>query len=250
MLSSWVETLGALSTLNYICVFLRRKPSPACPQTSQAKLPSPVPHRAHILFKAKVFPCPTAALGTSARAILVPRTFFIQMDMANEPFLRCEGLRRSFGSVHAVDDVSFDVHAGEVAGLLGPNGAGKTTALRMLAGILTPDEGKVIRKPAAGASGRAVPAAGGCDGRCRGAARRNQSRRNQSGRVSARSGSARPRGFSTSERSGRPCHSRRECRPSCCGPAGIRSAATRHSPWRCAFRFCSGPQCRRTDSVR
>jgi sodium transport system ATP-binding protein len=45
--------------------------------------------------------------------------------------------------VHAVDDVSFDVYPGEVVGLLGPNGAGKTTALRMLAGILTPDEGRV-----------------------------------------------------------------------------------------------------------
>ncbi|MBL8228066.1 MAG: ATP-binding cassette domain-containing protein [Bryobacterales bacterium] len=39
--------------------------------------------------------------------------------------------------------MSFDVFPGEVVGLLGPNGAGKTTALRMLAGILTPDEGSV-----------------------------------------------------------------------------------------------------------
>lgn len=66
------------------------------------------------------------------------------MASPNEPFLRCEGLRKSFGSVHAVDNVGFEVFPGEVVGLLGPNGAGKTTALRMLAGILTPDEGKVM----------------------------------------------------------------------------------------------------------
>ncbi len=53
------------------------------------------------------------------------------------------GLARSFGKVHAVEDVSVTVRAGEVVGLLGPNGAGKTTTLRMLAGILTPERGSV-----------------------------------------------------------------------------------------------------------
>src|SRR5688572_22366258 len=57
--------------------------------------------------------------------------------------LVARGLSRSFGAVRAVEDVSLTVHAGEVVGLLGPNGAGKTTTLRMLAGILTPDQGSV-----------------------------------------------------------------------------------------------------------
>ena len=57
--------------------------------------------------------------------------------------LVAHGLARSFGQVRAVDNVSITVHAGEVVGLLGPNGAGKTTTLRMLAGILTPDDGSV-----------------------------------------------------------------------------------------------------------
>jgi ABC-2 type transport system ATP-binding protein len=50
-------------------------------------------------------------------------------------------LRRSFGSIVAVDGISFDVEKGQVLGLLGPNGAGKTTAMRMLACFLKPDSG-------------------------------------------------------------------------------------------------------------
>ena len=50
-------------------------------------------------------------------------------------------LGKRFGAVRAVDQLTFDVHAGEIFGLVGPDGAGKTTTLRMLAGILTPDSG-------------------------------------------------------------------------------------------------------------
>lgn len=59
------------------------------------------------------------------------------------PTLIAETLVKRFGPVAAVDGVSLTVSAGEVVGLLGPNGAGKTTTLRMLAGILTPDRGRV-----------------------------------------------------------------------------------------------------------
>jgi ABC-2 type transport system ATP-binding protein len=52
------------------------------------------------------------------------------------------GLTKSFPGVRAVDHLSFDVRAGEIFGLVGPDGAGKTTTLRMLAGIMPPDEGK------------------------------------------------------------------------------------------------------------
>lgn len=58
--------------------------------------------------------------------------------------LDAESLGKRFGAVTAVDDVSLTVHPGEVVGLLGPNGAGKTTTLRMLAGILSPDRGRVL----------------------------------------------------------------------------------------------------------
>ena len=52
-----------------------------------------------------------------------------------------EGLTKSFPGVHAVDRLSFDVRSGEIFGLVGPDGAGKTTTLRMLAGIMPPDQG-------------------------------------------------------------------------------------------------------------
>lgn len=50
-------------------------------------------------------------------------------------------LRRRFGSITAVDGISFEANRGDVLGFLGPNGAGKTTAMRMLACFLTPDSG-------------------------------------------------------------------------------------------------------------
>ncbi len=53
------------------------------------------------------------------------------------------GLRKSFGPITAVDDVSFSVARGEVLGFLGPNGAGKSTTMKMITGFLTPDAGTV-----------------------------------------------------------------------------------------------------------
>jgi len=50
-------------------------------------------------------------------------------------------LTKTFGSVRAVDDLSFTVEPGQVTGFLGPNGAGKTTTLRMALGLITPDRG-------------------------------------------------------------------------------------------------------------
>lgn len=57
------------------------------------------------------------------------------------PAIEAHGLRKRFGTLTAVDGLSFEVRPGEVFGLVGPDGAGKTTTLRMLAGIMDPDEG-------------------------------------------------------------------------------------------------------------
>ena len=54
-----------------------------------------------------------------------------------------KNLKKSFGEVKAVNDVSFVAQDGEITGLLGPNGAGKTTTLRMLYSLLPPDEGEI-----------------------------------------------------------------------------------------------------------
>ncbi|MFY7894928.1 MAG: ABC transporter ATP-binding protein, partial [Phycisphaerales bacterium] len=54
-----------------------------------------------------------------------------------------DDVHKWFGSVHAVRGVSFELPAGTVAGLLGHNGAGKSTTIRMIAGYITPDAGRV-----------------------------------------------------------------------------------------------------------
>ena len=55
--------------------------------------------------------------------------------------IEISGLTKHFGSVFAVDHLDFTVEPGRVTGFLGPNGSGKTTTLRMLLGLVTPDEG-------------------------------------------------------------------------------------------------------------
>lgn len=52
-------------------------------------------------------------------------------------------ISKSFGSLHAVKQVSFELPTGQIAGLLGPNGAGKSTTIRMITGFLTPDKGSI-----------------------------------------------------------------------------------------------------------
>jgi ABC-2 type transport system ATP-binding protein len=59
------------------------------------------------------------------------------------PVIEVEGLRKYYGKVHAVEDVSFDVHEGEIFGLIGPNGAGKTTTLECVEGFRRPDAGRI-----------------------------------------------------------------------------------------------------------
>jgi ABC-2 type transport system ATP-binding protein len=57
------------------------------------------------------------------------------------PVIQVAGLRKKFGHLVAVEDVSFTVACGRITGFLGPNGAGKTTTLRMLLGLVRPDAG-------------------------------------------------------------------------------------------------------------
>ncbi len=64
--------------------------------------------------------------------------------MSTTARIEVRGLTKRFGHVLAVDDLSFEVHAGSVTGFLGPNGAGKTTTLRMLLGLVRPTSGVAL----------------------------------------------------------------------------------------------------------
>jgi ABC-type branched-subunit amino acid transport system ATPase component/predicted MFS family arabinose efflux permease len=63
---------------------------------------------------------------------------------AERPALEVHGLRKAFGGVTAVDDVSFDVAPGQILGLIGPNGAGKTSLFDLISGFTTADSGRVV----------------------------------------------------------------------------------------------------------
>ncbi|OIJ22212.1 ABC transporter [Anaerobacillus alkalidiazotrophicus] len=57
--------------------------------------------------------------------------------------LEVKHLQKSFGTIRAVEDISFSVHAGEIFTIIGPNGAGKTTTLEMIEGLVPPDHGEI-----------------------------------------------------------------------------------------------------------
>ena len=60
-----------------------------------------------------------------------------------ESIVKVEGVSKHYGSVQALDDVSFEVRSGEIFGLIGPDGAGKSTLFRMLATLLCPESGRI-----------------------------------------------------------------------------------------------------------
>ncbi|MFN2213427.1 MAG: ABC transporter ATP-binding protein [Anaerolineales bacterium] len=63
--------------------------------------------------------------------------------MINTPIVEVHGVRKKFGAIVAVNDVTFNLGKGEIFGLLGPNGAGKTTILRLILDIFKPDKGAI-----------------------------------------------------------------------------------------------------------
>src|SRR4030095_12858986 len=60
----------------------------------------------------------------------------------NEPVIVLDHLSKSYGNVHAVQDLSLQIERGTIFGFLGPNGAGKTTTMRMLCGLTHPTGGR------------------------------------------------------------------------------------------------------------
>ena len=72
------------------------------------------------------------------------RTFAPWTDQTARALVRFDGVSKQFAAVAAVERVSLDIFAGEFFALLGPSGCGKTTLLRLLAGLDTPDEGRIL----------------------------------------------------------------------------------------------------------
>ncbi|WP_216209464.1 ABC transporter ATP-binding protein [Amycolatopsis aidingensis] len=81
---------------------------------------------------------------------------------ASAPAARTRGLRKTYGSTVAVDNVDLDVPEGSVLGMLGPNGSGKTTTIRMLLGLVRPTEGEaqLLGHPMPDAAAHALPEVG------------------------------------------------------------------------------------------
>ena len=65
-------------------------------------------------------------------------------DVSSPALVSTVEIRKSFGGVHAVKDVNFAIHAGEIHALVGENGAGKSTLVKMLSGMIEPDAGQVL----------------------------------------------------------------------------------------------------------
>jgi linearmycin/streptolysin S transport system ATP-binding protein len=97
--------------------------------------------------------CHGVAPSSGSEPLVQPDRPFVAADDLPPPghakmtaitMLDIKNLRKTFGALVAVDDVSFSLHPGQLVGLLGPNGAGKTTTVSMIAGLVRPDRGEVL----------------------------------------------------------------------------------------------------------
>ncbi len=69
------------------------------------------------------------------------------MSKPQSALIKAEGIAIRLSGKEVLKTVDLEVHSGEIVTLIGPNGAGKTTLVRIMLGLLSPDRGRVIRKP-------------------------------------------------------------------------------------------------------
>src|SRR5207247_2738619 len=91
-----------------------------------------------------VWPADRAADRVDNQRIGAPGAHEASLVFDDLALLSLEHVRRRFGGIVAVDDVSFDVEAGQVVGLIGPNGAGKTTLFNLITRLYKPDAGSIV----------------------------------------------------------------------------------------------------------
>src|SRR5206468_454805 len=84
----------------------------------------------------------TGATPASGPAAGNPAGCFRAMNGQEKPIIDVRGLTKRYGGRTVVDHFDMQVPSGRIYGFLGPNGSGKTTTIRMLCGLLTPDEGE------------------------------------------------------------------------------------------------------------
>ena len=90
-------------------------------------------------FIAKRFPTPPRARDWASAAALPARP----KPQRGELLLQVQAVRKEFGGLVAVNDISFDIRAGDIVGLIGPNGAGKSTTFNLITGVLSLTRGAV-----------------------------------------------------------------------------------------------------------
>jgi branched-chain amino acid transport system permease protein len=90
-------------------------------------------------FVARWFPAPARARDWADAPALPARS----KPQRGEPLLQVQAVRKEFGGLVAVNDISFDIRAGDIVGLIGPNGAGKSTTFNLITGVLSLTRGDV-----------------------------------------------------------------------------------------------------------
>ena len=84
-----------------------------------------------------------AAVGSANGSTKTGRSAKRRTAATDEKVLQVRDLRRTFGGITAVDDISLELRSGQILGVIGPNGAGKTTLFDLISGFLRPDEGRI-----------------------------------------------------------------------------------------------------------
>lgn len=112
-------------------------------------------------------PCRGAAFGSGTPGFIIPMTTEVQADRgrhdsAPTPHLSLTGITKRYGGVTALENVNFSCELGSIHAVLGENGAGKSTLIKIISGVVTPDEGvmKLTGKPVSFSGPSAANAAG------------------------------------------------------------------------------------------